>query len=364
MSSPITSPMPSASPPRPAAVRVSQVATVVLWAAGSAYLVAHALTAPAVDWVTIGIVPLLWAASITAPIVAHHCWHDGQRLAAVMLVAAGLVGAAWSLAGTISRQSAGDDARMAEQARVTDRRTEVSRLLAEARQILRTHQATQATECASGRGKRCDGVSYTVATWTAAVKGHEAELATLAPPPADAGVRRIAAFVALLPGVSTPAKGLEASVALVLPALLGLFLDVAALAFGFHGFGPSRNRTVRTFARPESPAPEADVRIVREPDRETASPRAERTVRGPAQRRPDGPATKSGRIDRETALAELLTELALGRSVPSQVTLARRWQRPETTVSDWLKAWERDRLIPRRQATGRVKSMVAAGKSA
>ena len=47
-------------------------------------------------------------------------------------------------------------------------RKAITQKLAEAQEILAGHRAAQAKECASGRGKRCDGVSYTVETWQAA----------------------------------------------------------------------------------------------------------------------------------------------------------------------------------------------------
>lgn len=60
-------------------------------------------------------------------------------------------------------------------------------------------------------------------------------------------------------------------------------------------------------------------------------------------------------MTRDEALAYLQTRIALGRSVPSQAQLAAEVGRPEQTVSDWLKRWERDGAIPTRRAEGRVK---------
>ena len=63
---------------------------------------------------------------------------------------------------------------------------------------------------------------------------------------------------------------------------------------------------------------------------------------------------------RDEAEAELVTRLALGETVTSQDDLAARWGVNKSTVSKWLRAWEREQLIPARQQIGRVKQLTAA----
>ncbi len=55
-------------------------------------------------------------------------------------------------------------------------------LLARAEAMLAEAQAKMAAECASGRGTRCRGVMATVDVYSAAIKGHMAELAKLPAP--------------------------------------------------------------------------------------------------------------------------------------------------------------------------------------
>ena len=79
----------------------------------------------------------------------------------------------------------------------------------------------------------------TVQTWAAAIEGYERRIALLpAPQTPDAGDRRIAAFVALLPNVTSKIEKIEDDVRLVKPTLFGIFLEAAALAFAFYGFRP------------------------------------------------------------------------------------------------------------------------------
>jgi hypothetical protein len=230
--------------PRASSARwVARSLMAVLWAAGSAYLIHHAIDQPHPNWVEVGTIPVLWAAVLAAPIIAHTALHNREWLAAVLLTVAAIVGSAWTLSGTIARQSQGE----------TDRR-KLSKQLAEAQEILATHRAAQARECASGKGKRCDGTTYTVATWEAAVLGHEARIGKLPAPAApNAGTKRIAAFVALLPGVTKTAVQLEPDVALIAPCLFGLFIEMAALAFGLYGFRPAHRAIVDPVSKPTAP---------------------------------------------------------------------------------------------------------------
>lgn len=78
-----------------------------------------------------------------------------------------------------------------------------------------------------------------------------------------------------------------------------------------------------------------------------------RTVR----KKPDGPSP--GGWSKEQTLQHVLTELAFGRTIPSQEALKELSGRPKQTVSDWMREWERTRLIPARTQQGRCKSLVA-----
>jgi hypothetical protein len=69
---------------------------------------------------------------------------------------------------------------------------------------------------------------------------------------------------------------------------------------------------------------------------------------------------RSARFTREEAELFVVTELALGRSIPSQDALAEWCGRSKSTVSDWIRRWERSGIIPGRTKAGRCKTLVAA----
>ena len=305
---------------------VARTFTAVLWLTGSAYLVSHGLQQPNPNWVEIVSIPAIWAAVIAAPIVAHHAWGGRDRTAAMLLLVAGLVGSAYTLAGTIARQSEGADESLARAAAIEQQRADLTQRLVEARGNLAKYRADQARECASGKGKRCDGITYTVQTWTAAIEGYEQRLGKLpAPQRPDAGERRIAAFVALLPNVSTPIETLTEDVRLVKPTLFGLFLEAAALAFAFYGFRPCVVPATPPRTGPELPT--ATVHI----------------------RRPMG-------MTKPAAEAEIIR---LRGIVPSQDDLAERWQVHKGTVSKWMTDFEARGLVTRHR-DGHCKAVARA----
>lgn len=56
-------------------------------------------------------------------------------------------------------------------------------------------------------------------------------------------------------------------------------------------------------------------------------------------------------------LMHIHTELAAGRSVPSNVALVSLFGGKRSTISDWLNDWEREGLIPIRRTVGRCKAI-------
>ena len=315
----------TSTPPRgeTAARAVARVFTGILWIAGSAYLVNHGLHQPTPNWVEIASIPFIWAAVIAAPIVAHQAWGSRERTATALLMVAAIVGSAYTLSSTIARQSEGADEMRTRAAEIARQRADLNQRLAEARDNLAKYRGDQARECASGKGKRCDGIAYTVQTWAAAIEGYERRIARLpAPQTPDAGDKRIAAFVALLPNVTSKIEKLEDDVRLVKPTLFGIFLEAAALAFAFYGFRPG-NRGAPDTAPKLPPAERATVAVA-----STTKAQAEADVVG------------------------------LRGVVPSQDDLADRWNVHKGTVSKWMRDFEARGLV-RRQRSGHCKSVAA-----
>jgi hypothetical protein len=313
------------TPPRGeiAARAVARVFTGILWIAGSAYLVNHGLHQPTPNWVEIASIPFIWAAVIAAPIVAHQAWGARERTATALLMVAAIFGSAYTLSSTIARQSEGADEMRTRAAEITRQRADINQRLAEARDNLAKYRGDQARECASGKGRRCDGITYTVQTWAAAIEGYERRIARLpAPQTPDAGDRRIAAFVALLPNVTSKIEKIEDDVRLVKPTLFGIFLEAAALAFAFYGFRPGNGGA--SDVEPKLPPTErATVAVA-----STTKAQAEADV------------------------------VRLRGVVPSQDDLADRWNVHKGTVSKWMRDFEARGLV-RRQRAGHCMSVAA-----
>lgn len=229
----------------PAPRRVARAIAIALWAVGSATLIKTELIAPEPDYVVIAATPVVWLAVIILPILSSYALRERQWLAGALLALAALVGSAYTLTGTLSRSSEARDARIAraeaqsiERRRITDEREEAAEMLEQSQKRL-------ARECSTGRGDRCKGIEATVSVYTAAVAGHDAALAKLTIESPAAGERRVAAALAALPWANGDAADYAEAVGLWMPALLGLVLEVGALAtamFGWHGQSLPRRR--------------------------------------------------------------------------------------------------------------------------
>ena len=187
----------------------------------------HRLIVPVA--VSIGLVSMAIITGVLAH--GHGLWTASG--AALALVSVGLSGAiVWEQSGRRAQT------RVTTQTVVVDatkERARLTQLRAEADQILTAHRAAQARECASGKGKRCDGMSYTVRTWEAALEGYDAKLRGVPSPTPDAKVETISTAAEL---AGYDAKTARAWVSLVDPLLVPLLLELAAIICGVVAFGP------------------------------------------------------------------------------------------------------------------------------
>ena len=187
----------------------------------------HRLIVPVA--VSIGLVSMAIITGVLAH--GHGLWTASG--AALALVSVGLSGAiVWEQSGRrahtrVTTQTVVVDA--------TKERARLTQLRAEADQILTAHRAAQARECASGKGKRCDGMSYTVRTWEAALNGYDAKLRGVPSPTPDAKVETISTAAEL---AGYDAKTARAWVSLVDPLLVPLLRELAAIICGVVAFGP------------------------------------------------------------------------------------------------------------------------------
>jgi hypothetical protein len=213
---------------------------VMLWIAGSAYLVRNELGMPSPDWVVIATMPLIWAAVIALPILAHHAWTQRELTACLLLSVAAIAGSAFTLQGTIARQSEARDGKVAEAQASNFKRSELLEELGRAQKRLDDANKYADMERTTTCGPRCKDWERRAVEVKAYIDQTTAAIATLgADKPVASGEKRVAAAIGLLPFVTASQEKVEAAVALFLPSLFGLFLELAALASAFFGWRPA-----------------------------------------------------------------------------------------------------------------------------
>lgn len=91
----------------------------------------------------------------------------------------------------------------------------------------------QNKECASGNGTACQGKSYSVGTYEAAIKGHTAELDELGPEiPVNARVKNAAAIIGAIRGADEAQQArIEATMTLIEPNIPAAFLEAGSIVF-------------------------------------------------------------------------------------------------------------------------------------
>jgi hypothetical protein len=212
---------------------------VMLWIAGSAYLVRNELGMPSPDWVVIATMPLIWAAVIALPILAHHAWTQRELTACLLLSVAAIVGSAFTLQGTIARQSEARDGKVAEAQASNFKRSELLEELGRAQKRFDDANKYADVERGTRCGPRCKDWELRAKEVKAHIDQLTASIASLgADKPVASGEKRVAAAIGLLPFVTASQEKVEAAVALFLPSLFGLFLELAALASAFFGWRP------------------------------------------------------------------------------------------------------------------------------
>lgn len=218
---------------------VARALAVLLWIAGSAYLVRNEIGMPTPDWVVICTMPLIWAAVIALPILAHHAWTQRQFTACALLAVAAVVGSAFTLQGTISRQSEARDGKVAEAQASNFKRTELLEELGRAQKRFDDANRYADIERGTTCGPKCKDWERRAVEVKAYIEQTTSAIAALgADKPVASGEKRVAAALSLLPFVTASHEKVEAAVALFLPSLFGLFLELAALASAFFGWQP------------------------------------------------------------------------------------------------------------------------------
>jgi hypothetical protein len=336
---------------------------VMLWIAGSAYLVRNELGMPSPDWVVIATMPLIWAAVIALPILAHHAWKQRELTACLLLTVAAIVGSAFTLQGTIARQSEARDGKVAEAQASNFKRAELLEELGRAQKRLDDANKYADMERTTTCGPRCKDWERRAVEVKAYIDQTTAAIATLgADKPVASGEKRVAAAIGLLPFVKADQAKVEAAVALFLPSLFGLFLELAALASAFFGWRPATVNSAKSL-KCKTVTDGSDLSLVGSDVTEPATVRQSSVTGDPElagvsdtelqrlrnwyflrdqEPTPEPPKTKKRKPSkkakrREDVIAKIRAQTLAGNR-PSFTLVQKRYRLPKSTASRYLKA--------------------------
>lgn len=127
----------------------------------------------------------------------------------------------------------------------------IERLRLAAEGMLEAARREHARECHSGVGKRCSGIQATIDVYTAAIKGHDADLTRVRREMADVGpvpivgskASRMASLIAIFARDEiTTQRRLSRTFRLFEPVALSMFWELGALVAFAYGFGHGRRR--------------------------------------------------------------------------------------------------------------------------
>lgn len=239
--------------------RIAIVLAGLLWAVGSAYLVQSELRHAELDYVAIAAIPLVWAVVIALPILAHHALREGRLGAAAMLSIAAVVGSAYTLNGTIGRQAEKTETAVLE----AEASGEGRKLLED--ELKRTkislddaHRETRLACKSKSWTDNCQGMERREKAYQARVDQLVAAIGDApAAKPKASGNRRVTEALVLISG--KPASVVEPWVSAFGDSLLGLLLELGALALGFYGCSPARTPVARSAPKGSEPSGGKDV---------------------------------------------------------------------------------------------------------
>lgn len=142
-----------------------------------------------------------------------------------------LLGTAFTLYSSVGRQGEGAEAHKLSVEQANKLYDDAARMKGEAEETVKGLRDKAAKECASGKGKRCDGITYSITTYEAAIRGYEQTMRDH-PRQSTATKAAMAAEVAALAGFSKGAA--EAFFKIFERFALALMFEwTAIVAFGY-----------------------------------------------------------------------------------------------------------------------------------
>lgn len=302
---------------------------------------AYVLFKDVIDGAPINTCHVLALAALVAAIASGHmawpAFRSGQIILGLLLAVlfVGSTGYVVVSSGARNAETAGNKAAII--AANNEARTHETKRLAQAEAMLAEAQRNLGRECATGKGKRCDGIRATVQVYEAAIKGHQQTLRELAPPAVANGGYAHAAKVLAAAGMPGNAEDIEARLVLLIPFVTVLISELGTIAFLHMGLGHQQ--------RPAQQAPQ-------EPRQRPIEVRPDPTT--PAPTSPPGGRRKR-LVRKEQARADVIE---FRRPVP-QRDLAERWNVGRSMVSMWLDEFEAEGIVQRTR-TGRTVTVQAA----
>lgn len=170
-------------------------------------------------------VPIATISAAVLPVIAEASWREGARFKAFLLVLPVIVLMGYVLPSGMSRLGEAQQARLDTAALGQGERVKAEADLAKSKALVAEATAWVAGECATGKGKKCTGVTFVLEQRQAHLRELSAKVANLTPPPTP-----------WLPAWH--------------PALLTIGLELAAWSALFFGLGPMTHTQAQTVARP------------------------------------------------------------------------------------------------------------------
>lgn len=258
-------------------------------------------------------------------------WQLLPALGLTILFAAGTF---YCVTASGGRNAAVQGSKAAEAHKTNDDRARIEGDLKQAKARLEDAQDAEAAECASGDGPRCKGWRKTREERQTYVNVLQAQLRLMEPERQEnPELRHAAKLFAAFPGIAAKEEAIFGFLVLYFPFLKALFAEIATLVFGSIGFRPRKETLSLPIPTHESIKP--------------LKAKAATVANVVPFHRP-----KEKPFQKANALADLLSL----ESVPSQESLASRWNRSEATVSRWLRAWEEEGKV-KRSSVGRCKAI-------
>lgn len=164
-------------------------------------------------------------------------WRGKKRPSSVAFGFLFAIGTALVVLSSAGRQGESLALTEAQAAAAEDARRDAKTGLKRAQAMLAEAQASLASECRSGRGKRCDGIQRTIDVYEAAARGEQSKLDQIGPAKLVApDEEKLAEVVATIFGASK--DRVKAIAVLLKPFGISLFLEFGAIVsfgFGFRG---------------------------------------------------------------------------------------------------------------------------------